>query len=112
MVTEAVVAMAEPTTSEGRYAEARRHLREELEKIADNVRFLDPDRSEWKPLLGSRRVIGTVLVLEVLFPDIKIPPDKLVKKGGYNDVDVAVEDIIGNHKRLAAEAAQKKRVRK
>ena len=111
MVTQAV-AVTEPATSEGKYAEARRRLREELQKIADNVRFLDPDRPEWKPLLGSRRVVGTILVLEILFPNIRIPPDKLVKKGGYNDVDLAVEDIIDNHKRLAAEATQKKRVHK
>jgi hypothetical protein len=110
MVTEAV-AVAEPATSEGKYAAARRRLRDELQKIADDVLFLDPDRPEWKPLLDSRRVVGTVLVLEELFP-VKIPPDKLVKKGGYNDVDVAADDVIRNHKRLAAEAAQKQKVRK
>jgi hypothetical protein len=103
MVAEAVAAV-EPATSESNYEEARRRLRAELQQIADNVRFLDPDRPEWKPLLDSRRVVGTVLVLENLFP-VRIPPDKLVKKGGYNDVDVAVEDIIRNHKRLAAKAA-------
>jgi hypothetical protein len=111
MVTEAV-AVAEPATSEGKYAEARRRLKEELQKIADEVMFLDPERPEWKPLLDSRRVVGTVLVLENLFPDLKIPPDKLVKKGGYNDVDVAADDILRRHRQLAAEAAQKKKVRK
>ena len=104
MVAEAV-AVAEPETTEAKYDDARRRLTDELQKIADEVTFLDPNRPEWKPLLDSRRVVGTVLVLEDLFP-VKIPPDKLVRKGGYNDVKEAVEDIIRRHKRLAAEQGQ------
>src|SRR4051794_8109820 len=98
MVTEAV-AVAEPATSEDAYTEARRRLKVELQKIADEVTFLDPDRPEWKPLLDSRRVVGTVLVLEDMF-QVKIHPDKLVRKGGYNDVDVWIDDIIRRHKQL------------
>jgi hypothetical protein len=48
MVAEAV-AMAEPNTTEAKYDEARRRLTDELQKIADEVTFLDPDRPEWKP---------------------------------------------------------------
>lgn len=106
MVAEAV-AVAEPATTDAKYVEARCRLTDELQKIADEVTFLDPDRPEWKPLLDSRRVVGTVLVLEVLFP-VKIAPDLLVRKGGYNDVKEAVEDIIRRHKRLAAEKAKPK----
>src|SRR4051812_34114362 len=109
MVAQAV-AVAAPATSETRYDEARCRLRAELQQIADNVQFLDPDRPEWKPLLDSRRVVGTVLVLENLFPDVRIPPDRLVRKGGYNDVDTAADDVIRNHRRIAAELAQKKRM--
>jgi hypothetical protein len=106
MVAKAV-AVAEPDTTEAKYDDARRRLTDELQKIADEVTFLDPDRPEWKPLLDSRRIVGTVLVLEDLFP-VKIPPDQLVQKGGYNDVKKAVEDIIRRHKRLAAEKAKAK----
>lgn len=110
MVAEAV-AMAEPNTTDGKYDEARRRLTDELQKIADQVTFLNPDRPDWKPLLDSGRIVGTVLVLEDLFP-VKIPPDKLVQMGGYNDVKHAVEEIICRHKRLAAEKAKPKKVRK
>jgi hypothetical protein len=108
MVAKAL-AVAGPDSTDAKYAAARRRLMDELKKIADEVTFLDPDRPEWKPLLDSRRIIGTVLVLEDLFP-VRIPPDKLVQKGGYNDVKEAVEDIIGRHKRLAAEKANPKKV--
>ena len=94
MVAKAV-AMAEPVTTAASYDDARRRLTDELQKIADEVTFLDPDRPEWKPLLDSRRIVGAVLVLENIFPLVKIPPDQLVQKGGYNDVKEAVEDIIG-----------------
>jgi hypothetical protein len=104
MVAKAV-AVAEPATTEAKYDEARVRLTDDLQKIADEVTFLDPDRPEWKPLLDSRRVVATVLVMEELFP-LKIPPDQLVQKGGYNDVKEAVEDIIRRHKRLVAEKAK------
>lgn len=108
MVAKAL-AVAEPDTTNAKYDDARRRLTDELQKIADEVTFLDPDRPEWKPLLDSRRIVGTVLVLEDLF-QVKIPPDRLVQKGGYNDVKEAVEDIIRRHKRHAAEKAKPKKV--
>jgi len=108
MITEAI-AVAKTVKSGNSYDEARRRLTSGLQEIADEVRLLDPDRPEWKPLLDSRRVVGIVLVLESLFPSIKIPPDKLVKKGGYNEVDVAVEDILSRHKQIAAAKAKDKK---
>jgi hypothetical protein len=103
------IGVAELATTKTRYNEAKRRLTVDLQKIADDVAFLNPDRPEWKPLLDSRRIVGTILMLEELFP-LKIPPDKLVQKGGYNDVKEAVEDIIRRHKRLVAEKAKPKRV--
>src|SRR5436309_1099386 len=71
-------------------AELARRLRVELQKIADQGSILRP---EWEPLLDSKRVVGTVLVLEDLFP-FKIPPDKIVRKGGYDTVDEAIDDML------------------
>jgi hypothetical protein len=41
----------------------------------------------------------------------KIPPDKVVRKGGYNSVDEAIDDRLGRIERLAAER-RKPKVRK
>ena len=86
-------------------AEVKRRLRAELQKIADDAAVLRP---EWEPLLDSKRVVGTVLVIEDLFPGIKIPPDKVVRKGGYNSVDEAIDDMLGRIKRLVAERTNPK----
>jgi hypothetical protein len=83
-------------------AEIERRLRGELQKIADEGSILRP---EWEPLLDSKRVVGTVLVLEDLFP-FKIPPDKIVRKGGYNSVDEAIDDMLGRIERLVAERSK------
>ncbi len=109
MVAKAV-AVANPSTTDAKYSEARNRLTKELQKIADDVTFLNPDRPAWKPLLDSRRIIGTVLVLEEIFK-AKLPPDKLVQKGGYNDVKEAVDDIIRRHKDQIAEKNKPKKVR-
>lgn len=77
-------------------AEVKRRLQGELQKIADHGSVLRP---EWEPLLDSKRVVGTVLVLERLFP-FKIPPDKVVRKGGYETVDEAIEDMLLRIKRI------------
>ena len=86
-------------------AEVERRLRVELEKIAKQASKLRP---EWVPLLDSKRVVGTVLVIEDVFPGVKIPPDKVVRKGGYNSVDEAIEDMLGRIKRLLAERTNPK----
>src|SRR2546423_5069769 len=85
-------------------AEVKRRLWEELQKIADQGSVLRP---EWEPLLDSKRVVGTVLVLEGLFP-FKIPPDKVVRKGGYNSVDEAINDMLDRIKRIWTERSKPK----
>lgn len=86
-------------------AEAERRLRVELEKIAKQATKLRP---EWIPLLDSKRVVGTVLVIEDLFPGIKIPPDKAVRKGGYNSVDEAIKDMLERIKKIWSERSKPK----
>jgi hypothetical protein len=86
-------------------AEIRRCLSIELQKIADEAAVLRP---EWEPLLDSRRVVGTVLAIENMLPSCKIPPDKVIRKGGYNSVGDAVEDIAGRIERLLTQRSQPK----
>jgi hypothetical protein len=86
-------------------AELKCRLRVELQKIADDASVLRP---EWEPLLDSKRVVGTVLVIEDLFPSCKIPPDKVVRKGGYNSVDEAIDDMLGRIERVVAERSKSK----
>lgn len=71
-------------------AEVKRRLGIELQKIADDAAALRP---AWEPLLDSQRVVGTVLAIEDLFPAFRIPPDKVVRKGGYGAVDEARDDM-------------------
>jgi len=84
------------TGSEFPTAEVKQRLHVELQKIADQGSVIRP---EWEPLLDSKRVVGTVLVLESLFP-FKIPPDTIVQKGGYNSVGEAIDDIHDRIKRI------------
>jgi hypothetical protein len=88
--------------------ELKRRLREELQKIADDGSVLRP---EWEPLLDSKRVVGTVLVIEDLFP-FKLPPDKVVRKGGYNSADEAIDDMLGRIEKICAERSSNPKVRK
>lgn len=77
-------------------AEVKKRLLVELQKIADQGNILRP---EWEPLLDSKRVVGTVLVLEGLFP-FKVAPDAVVRKGGYDTVDEAINDMVVRMKKI------------
>ncbi|WP_020476072.1 hypothetical protein [Zavarzinella formosa] len=85
-------------------AEVKKRLLVELQKIADQGTILRP---EWEPLLDSKRVVGTVLVLEGLFP-FKIPPDRVVRKGGYDTVDEAINDMLARIKKIWDEKSKPK----
>lgn len=85
-------------------AQVRKRLLVELQKIANQGTFLRP---EWEPLLDSKRVVGTVLALEGLFP-FKIPPDKVVRKGGYDTLDEAVNDMVVRIKNIYDEKSKSK----
>lgn len=103
MATE-TLAKAEVAAPVFPVAEVKRRLQVELQKIADQGSILRP---EWEPLLDSKRVVGTVLVLEGLFP-FKIPPDKVVRKGGYDTVDEAIDDMLVRIKRIWDEKSKPK----
>jgi hypothetical protein len=80
-------------------AEVKRRLTNELKKIADDNTVLRP---EWEPVLDSKRVVGTLVMIEDLFPGSKIPPDKIVRRGGYRTIDEAINDMIPRLRRLVA----------
>ncbi len=84
-------------------SDVKRLLRPELEKIAKQSSELRPD---WEPLLDSKRVVGAVLVIEELFPGIKTRPDKVVRKGGYNGVDEALDDMLPRIERELTERSK------
>jgi hypothetical protein len=90
------------------FAETSRRLRLELEMIAEAGSVIRP---EWAPKLDSLTVAGIALVVEELFPAITFPPDKIVRKGGYQNVDEAVEDMIPRIKKIWEKHA-KSRTRK
>lgn len=85
--------------------EVENRLRPALQKVADDSGLLRP---AWEPLLDSQRVIRTVLVIEDLFPTCKIPPDRLVRKGGYFSVDEAVVDMLRRIEGVVVKQLQKK----
>ncbi|MEI7461672.1 MAG: hypothetical protein WCK15_19970 [Pirellula sp.] len=81
-----------PTISQFPSKEIEQLLRQSLENVANDTEFLRPDRPEWEPLLDSQRVVEVVTRLDKLL-DMKIPPDKVVQKGGYMSVDEAIRGI-------------------
>ncbi len=99
MVTR-VGASAKSAESAFPAAEVERRLRIELTKISDEASVLRPD---WEPLLDSKCVVGAVLVVEDLFPSYRIPPDKIVRKGGYRSIDEALSDMLGRIRGLVRE---------
>jgi acyl carrier protein len=74
----------------------REVLRKELEEAAEESATV---HEAWEPLLDSLRVVTVVATLEDLF-DFPLPPEKVVRKGGYTSVEQGVDDVAGNLRRL------------
>jgi hypothetical protein len=104
MATQMLVLSATPVPAFP-VAEVKRRLRAELDKIAEDASVLRP---EWEPLLDSKRVVSTVLAIEDLFPGCKIPPDKVVRKGGYKSVDEAIDDMLERIERVVTDFSKPK----
>ena len=84
--------------------EVERRLLIELRQIEEDSDLLRP---EWEPLLDSKRVVGTVLALEELFP-FKIPPDKIVRKGGFKSIDDAITYMIPQIRQIWVEKTKRR----
>ena len=76
--------------------EVQELLRKELEEAVDESIVL---HGGWEPVLDSLRMVTVVSTLEDIF-DFTLPPEKVVKKGGYKSVDEGVEDMTKNLRRL------------
>jgi hypothetical protein len=87
------------TTTQFPAAEVETMLRESLDAVASDTEFARPDRQEWEPLLDSLCVVGVVVRLAILL-EIKIPPDRVVQKGGYKSVDEAIRGITSKTRDL------------
>lgn len=74
----------------------REILRRELDEAAEESAAL---HEGWEPVLDSLRVVTIISTLEGLF-DFPLPPEKVVRKGGYSSVGQGVDDVTDNLRRL------------
>jgi len=82
-------ALAPPVRVTFPLAEVQARLRRELEEAEAESVILHP---AWQPVLDSLRMVTAIATVEDLF-DFKLPPEKVVKKGGYGSVDEGVSDM-------------------
>lgn len=85
------VATASAPAAKGAFplADVQARLRRELEEAEAESVILHPG---WQPVLDSLRMVTAIATIEGLF-DFKLPPEKVVKKGGYRSVDEGVADM-------------------
>ena len=77
-------------------AQVGQRLRRELGRVAAEARTLS---GSWEPVLDSLTMVSVVLMFEDLF-SFKLPPEKLVRIGGYSSVDEGVSDMFDRLERL------------
>jgi acyl carrier protein len=78
------------------FAKVRELLRRELEEAAEESSTI---HGAWEPVLDSLRMVSVVTGLEDIF-DFALPPEKVIRKGGYASVDEGVDDMTDNLRRL------------
>ena len=74
----------------------REALRKELEEAAEESSTL---HEGWEPVLDSLRMVTVVTGLERMF-DFDLPPEKVIRKGGYASVNEGVDNMTDNLRRL------------
>src|SRR5207248_6602029 len=85
----ATTALAPPAKGTFPLAEVQPRLRRELEEAEAESVILHPG---WQPVLDSLRMVTAIATVEGLF-DFKLPPEQVVKKGGYMRVGEGVADM-------------------
>jgi len=69
--------------------EVQERLRRDLEEAKAESVVLHPG---WQPVLDSLRMVTAIATVEDLFK-FRLPPEKVVKKGGYKSVNEGIEDM-------------------
>jgi hypothetical protein len=77
-------------------AAVERRLRDAITRLGEDTAVM---REPWEPTFDSLAVVNVVLVVEDALPGLKIAPEKVVRKGGYPNVDEAVRDITNRLRR-------------
>src|SRR5260221_791399 len=77
------------------FEDVQNRLREGIREAAEESADL---RGEWEPLLDSLRMVSVLVSLEDLF-DFPLPPEKLIRRGGYTSEDDAYEHMSNQLRR-------------
>ncbi len=76
--------------------EAEGRVRLVLKRLHDD---LGVAREVWEPDLDSLAIVDILCEFEDLFP-FKIPPERVVRRGGYRSVEDGVVDIVNRFEEL------------
>ena len=87
---------ARSTTTGFPAAEVERRLRDAITRLGEETAAI---REPWEPTFDSLAIVGVLVCVEDLLPDLKIAPEKVVRKGGYKTVDEATSDITDRLRR-------------
>ena len=71
-------------------AEVEQRLRAAIMRLGEDTSAM---REPWEPMFDSLAIVNVILVVEAVLPNLKIAPEKVVRKGGYAGIDDAVSDI-------------------
>lgn len=70
-------------------AEVRRRLTDAIQAAAADEAIL---QGSWDPRLDSLSMVSVVITLEELF-NFPLPPERLVRRGGYANVEEGIGDM-------------------
>jgi hypothetical protein len=99
---EQLTPIARSVSPEFPRSEIATRLRDEIATLADDLGTI---RAEWEPNLDSLAIVGVISVVSDLC-DFPLPPEQVVRPGGYKSVDEAVDDITNRIQRLSETRAR------
>jgi hypothetical protein len=77
-------------------AAVQSRLRDAITRLGEDTSAM---REPWEPRFDSLAVVNIILVVESALPGFPIAPEKVVRKGGYETIDEAVDDITSRLQR-------------
>jgi hypothetical protein len=72
-------------------------LREAITGLGEDTAAI---REPWEPTFDSLALVSVIHVVEPVLPGLKIAPEKVIRRGGYNSVDEAVQHITAGMRRM------------